>query len=302
MNRWTLGVALFFLGLAAGDVDAQTRLAYRFKAGDKLDYEMDQKMKMVMTVNGMDIDMKIDQLIEKKWEVQKVDEKGTARVRVRFGRVKLGIEGFTGIIEVDSADDKELKDPMGMVLSQVVKALAAIDASLTIDPTGKVSDVTFAEGAFKRLKEIKGLDTGGLSDLTSEAGLKAMMEGGMVFPGGEFAKGRSWSQKQDIEMPFGKLRTDTKYTYEGSVERDGRRLEEIALKPETKLEPKADAPLQIKMKAGESKGKILFDNRLGRLIEQTTEATMEMSVEVGGMTINQNITQSIVVRLKNGKK
>ena len=53
-----LGVlALGVVALAGPRLEAQTNLRYQFKAGEKLPYEMEQKMKMDMTVGGQAVVM-----------------------------------------------------------------------------------------------------------------------------------------------------------------------------------------------------------------------------------------------------
>jgi hypothetical protein len=296
MNRlFSCGVAVCSV-LLAQPCAAQTKLAYKFKAGDKLEYVFDQKMKIAMNVNDMDINMQLDQSIEKTWQVKKVDAKGNARIRVRFQRVKMSMEGFTGVIEIDSKDDKELKDPVGKVLGEVVKALAAVDMTLTTDPQGEVSDVELSEASAKKLRDLPASDMVG--NFASESTIKAMVQGGLVFPAAGVAKGKPWSRKLTLDMGFGKIVTDTAFVYEGEVERDGRKLHEISLKPKATLEPSPDAKIQVKMKSMESKGKCLFDNALGRAVEIGSDATLEMVIEVGGKTITQNIVQTTTLRLK----
>src|SRR5581483_1081125 len=82
-----LGLAALALALLAGPANAQTTLRYKFKDGEKLQYVMDQDMKMTMSIGGMDIEMKMKQGMDFNWDIGKVDDQGNAQVRVKVGRV-----------------------------------------------------------------------------------------------------------------------------------------------------------------------------------------------------------------------
>jgi hypothetical protein len=295
----TLGLAAVALALLAGPAHAQTTLRYKFKSGEKLQYGLSQDMKMTMNVMGMDIEVKLKQLMDMDWDIQKVDEQGNAQVRLTFGHVRLKLDSPTGNAEFDSKKStEEPEDPIGKVVAQLAKGLAALEMTFTMAPNGEMKDIKIPEAALKKLKEIPGADKLG-GDMLSPEGLSKMAGGGLVFPKGPVNKGKNWTQKISLKMPFGKMAGDMKYTYEGPVEKDGKKLEKIAVQPNLKIELDPDAPAQIKIKSQKDKGHAYFDNQAGRLVEVTNEGTMEMELEVGGMTFTQNINQSTSLRLKS---
>ncbi|MFO0969878.1 MAG: DUF6263 family protein [Gemmataceae bacterium] len=295
--RLLVGSALALCFLSA-PLSAQTKLAFKFKKGEKQQFVFEQKMKIVTTVNGMDINTKVDQSIEKTWEVLSVDAKGTAKVRIKFDRVKFAMEGFTGVVEIDSKNLKDAKGDVEKVLNQVVAAMAATDMTLSVDPTGEVRDVELTEAARAKLKELPTGDAGGVGGFANEGQIKAMASAGVTFPAAGVEKGKTWSHKQTIESPIGKVLADSTHSYEGEIDRDGQKLDEITTKQDVKIEAAADAKIKIKMKSMEGKGKAYFDRAAGRLIEQTSQSDIEMEVEAGGMTIQQRIGQSTTMRLK----
>ncbi len=101
---------------------------------------------------------------------------------------------------------------------------------------------------------------------------------------------------------MGKMSGETKYTYEGQIDKGGAKLEKFAAKPDLKIEADPDAPIKMTMKGGSAKGFALFDNKVGRIAESTTEGTMKMEIEVGGMTIDMSSTQITTIRLKGPAK
>lgn len=295
----TRNVACMILLAAAfaAPVSAQPTLRYKFKVGEKRTYVTDQKMTIKMNVNGMDIDTKVDQMFEMIWEVKKIDDKGDALMEMRMGRVKLTIESFNGSFEVDSANLKDAKDDTGKVLNQVVETLATTRVTLKKNALGEVSDVEIPEEVRKKLDAIP---NGGLGGGTDASTMAAMTQGGVVFPK-MLGKDKTWNQTQKLKLPFGKLNSEIKYTYEGQEQNGDRKVEKITMVPEIKIEPDMDAKLKIALKKSEGKGSIQFDNKAGVTLEQTLEMTMQLEVEVAGMTFTQNIVQNTTVRLKDGK-
>jgi hypothetical protein len=300
MRHWqTFGLAAVALALLAGPAHAQTTLRYKFKSGEKLQYGLSQDMKMTMSVAGMDIEMKLKQLMDFDWDILKVDAQGNAQVQLKFGHVRLKLDSPTGNAEFDSKKNtEEPEDPVGKIIAQMAKALADLEMTFTMTPDGEMKDIKIPEAALKKLQAIPGADKIGGDMLTPE-GLSKMVGGGLVLPKGPVSKGKNWTQKFSMKMPMGKMAGDMKYTYEGPAEKDGKKLEKIAVQPNLKIVPDPDAPLQMKIKSQKEKGNVYFDNEAGRLVEFTNEGTMEVEVEAGGMAFTQNITQSATLRLKN---
>jgi hypothetical protein len=295
-----VGAALLAGLVLAGAAPAQTTLRYQFKEGDKLDYVMDQDQKMTMSVGGQDIEMKVHMAMDVVWDTKKVDDKGNAQVKVSFTRAKMSMTGPMGKVEVDSKDTEEPDDPAGKIFSQVVKAIGGMEMSFTIDPRGEMKNAKVSENVLKKLQNLPGVDK--IGDMLSPESMKSMLGGNMVLPEGPVEKGKTWKQKTDTKMPFGRITGETKYTFEGEVERGGKTLQKIAVKPETKIETDPNAPVQIKVKDSKGKGYLFFDNKAGKIVETTNETTMQMEIEAGGMTIDMDLVQNTTVRLKGAAK
>jgi hypothetical protein len=297
----SLTLAAIALAFLAGPARAQTTLRYQFKDGEKLQYAMTQDIKMSMNVAGMDIEMKMKQGLDMNWDIQKVDDKGNAKVRLTIGRVKLSIQSPMANAEVDTGAKKaaDPDDPIAKAFSDIATGLAALEMTFTMGPDGEMKDVKIPEEALKKLRSIPGAEQFG-GQLLSPDGLKKMTGAGMMLPKEAVTKGKQWTQKMTMKMPnIGEMSGDMKYTYEGPVDKDGKKLEKIQIIPTLKIKPDADAPVQIKMKAMKDKGYALFDNQAGRLVETTNEGTMEMEIEAGGMTIQMQMQQNTLLRLMN---
>src|SRR5206468_3686869 len=146
-------------------------LRYKFKPGETLSYEMEQKMKMEMAVGGQNINMSMTQTLDMTWNVQTVDNDGKAKIKQKFDRVRLSMEGLPGMdkIQFDSKAGKELEGPFGQMMGPMLKALAGAEFTLTMDPQGKVSDFKLPEKLAEAFKNIPG--AGGTGGMFTEEGL-----------------------------------------------------------------------------------------------------------------------------------
>jgi hypothetical protein len=298
-----LAVLLASLALASA-AQAQTTLRYKYKEGEKLEYVVDQDQKTTMNLLGMDIDIKQNMVMKMTWQTLKVDENGNATAKVTMTRVTLTMEGGPlGKVTVDSTDKDEPDDPIGQMFSQVVKGVGSMEMTFTADPSGDVRDVKVAEGTIKKLKKLPGIPGGG--EMFGPESFKSIVHGSIILPLPKEAidQGKSWSHKMEQKAPgLGKMSVDTKYTYEGQIEKNGTKLEKLAAKPSLKIEADPDAQIKMSVKSSAGKGFALFDNKVGRIAESSNEQVIRMEIDAGGMTIDVSSTQNTTIRLKGEAK
>jgi hypothetical protein len=72
------------------------------------------------------------------------------------------------------------------------------------------------------------------------------------------------------------MTVDTRATYQGGADHDGKKIEAIALKPEATVEGTGTGLGAFTLKNQEGKGSMLFDNDKGRLVETEVNQTVEM--------------------------
>jgi hypothetical protein len=290
----TLLAALTASLVLAGAAQAQATLRYKFKEGEKLDYVIDQDQKMEVGP----IEMKVNMTIDMTWETGKVDEQGNAEVKVKIARVKFAIDGPMGNIEIDSKDPKEADDLIGKIMVPLVKGMAEIEIAFTATPEGEMKDTKIPEKKIKKLKNIPGL--GQMGDMLTPESFKTTVQGSILplLPKDPIEKGKSWTQKTDQKTPLGAVSGKTTYTYEGQVEKGGKKVEKIAVVPEAKIDPDEKSEVKIKLKKMNSKGHAYFDPQAGRVLESTNETTAVAELEIAGMQLEVNTTQTGTVRLR----
>jgi hypothetical protein len=297
-RKHVLSLAILVAAAFTQAAHAQTTLRYQFKDGDKLDYVTTQKMKMSMNLAGKDVETKMDISMDMTWTVLKTEPKGNAQVQFKVNGAKISMDGPTGKIEADSKDKNEADDPVGKIFSQMVKALGAMEMTATILPTGAMKDVKISEESAKALKNLPGADK--LGDIASPENFKNML-GSLVFPEEAVVKGKTWVNKIDAKTQFGKTGTESTFTYEGTTDKDGVTLEKISVKAKISVEPDPKAEIKIKVKDDKGSGTLLFDNKIGRLIETSITQRTEMQLGVQGLSISQTVDQTTTIRLKTKK-
>lgn len=284
--------------LVATDVSAQTILRYKFKQGDTLKYAITQKMKMTMNVAGKDIDMNMDQTSELVWSIASVDDNGSAKIAVKFGRNKLSMAGPQGKTQVDSGNRHAPDDAIGKNLYQLINAMSGLEVTHTLSSTGEISDVVVSDEALKKLQKTPGSDLFG--DMLSGDGLKRMLsQSGLTLPKDAVKKGSSWRRQTDMNLPVGKMVVEIRHAYADTIERDGRTLAKITLTPKATLAPNPSATVAMNLKSQRAAGHALFDVAAGRLVEMDNRQTMEFELEVNGMNFSQRMVQSVNMRLAN---
>jgi len=295
LRRMLLTAVVLCLG--AAPTQAQTTLRYQFKAGDKLNYDMEQKTDVKMNVGGQDMTMKVHQHIGMTWKVLEVSPEGKARILQKIEGIRMTMDapGLLGKVEYDSKIGKEPEGPIGKALGPIFTALSGSEFHVTMNARGEISDVQVPERLTEVLKKAAG-GVPGLGEMFSADSLKRMInQGGVVLPKEAVAKGMTWTQKMDTKMPFGTMKVTNTMTYDGPAG-EGKNLQKIAVSPVVSLDPDPNAPIAIKMKGGAGEGMALFDNAAGRLVE--VNLTQDMRMEIG-QDITQNIRTNTILKLKN---
>src|SRR5581483_1800623 len=103
-----LGLAVACL-LGAGEAQAAKQLRWKFKAGEKLPYALQQSAAILIDANGIEIDVKIKQVMDLNWTVNSVGSDGVAELTQKVDRIQLTMNTpFTGEVHYDSKEPDKL--------------------------------------------------------------------------------------------------------------------------------------------------------------------------------------------------
>jgi hypothetical protein len=293
---WAVAVVAVLTGTAAAQ---DVKLRYQFKEGDKPTYTMEQKMTMEMMIGAQAIKTTMNQVMDFNWDIKSVDKDGKAQMTQTITRVKLTVDGPQGKAEFDSKDNKEPTDPIGKLLAPALKTLVGAEIAMTMDPRGQPTDIKLSD-KFKEALKNNPAAQGPQAEMLSEDGIKKMMtQSGLILPEGAVKMGANWTNKAEMKLgALGKMNINTQYNYDGPETKDGKTLQKITLKPDVTLEADPNAPVKTSIKSQDSKGKALFDNKEGRLVETNLTQELVMEINAMGQMLSQKTTTTTALKLQ----
>jgi|tagenome__1003787_1003787.scaffolds.fasta_scaffold20899817_2 hypothetical protein len=307
----TLLIALATLAsVAVTAAQAEEPLRWKFKVGEKLDYNMVQEMQMSASGAGVPQEAKTSmrQEMNMTWDVQGVDDKsGEAVIRQKFDRVKMKMQTPFGGFDYDSKSE-EAPTGLGAMIAPMYKAMTEGEFEITMTSRGEVKDVKIPEQVLTALKNSP--NAAAMGDVASAEGFKKMIsQGALVLPKDAPKKGDSWKTKVEMKNPaVGKQTVETTYRYEGTKDIKGTKF--AVIKPQLKMEfdnqqpaakegqpqqPAAQQNMQMKIKEQTSDGEVLFNIPAGRLQSTTLKQNVTIEATVNGQTSQQKIDQKINV-------
>jgi hypothetical protein len=307
----TLLIAFVALGgIVGASVQAEGPLRWKFKVGEKLDYNMVQEMQIAASGAALPQEMKTSmrQEMNMTWDVQGVDEKsGEAVIRQKFDQVKMKMSTPKGSFEYDSKSE-EAPTGLGAMIAPMYKAMTEGDFEITMTSRGEVKDVKIPEQVLTALKNSP--NAAAMGDIASADGFKKMIsQGALVLPDKAPKKGETWSTKVEMKNPtVGKQTVETVYRYDGTKDINGTLF--AVIKPQLKMEfenqeaatkdgqpqqPAAQQNMQMKIKDQSSDGELLFNIAGGRLHSTSLKQNVTIEASVGGLPIQQKIDQKIDV-------
>jgi hypothetical protein len=296
MKTLTSGLAALCLSfLATSPATASTHgdeisLRYKFKAGEKLHYVMEQKTKIQM--DALPQPMEISQTTDITWEIASVDPSGKAEIKQRMDRLRFSTDTPAGKEEYDSKGAKR-EGVMVKTVAPLFDAMAGAEFKVTMDPSGRITKFEVPQKVTDALKAAGGA---GLGEMFSQDHLKHLL-GGIELPVGPVTKGRSWTDKNETKMSgIGKMIVETNYKLEGPTRYEGRSAEKIVLKPKVTLE--GDAPFTVTLKDQDGQGAAYFDRAAGRLLGSESTQTMKMQMNVAGRDLTQTMEQKSSMKLQ----
>jgi hypothetical protein len=289
-----IGCALVvsFLG---STVEAQTTLTWKFKPGERLNYTNNTDMKQAMSIAGQDVNTTMNQAMDLSWTVKTVQD-GKAEVVQKIEQFRQKMEAPFGGFEFDSKSGKKPEGPIGQAVGPIFESMVGAEFSFKMDAQGETSDAKISEKLIQTLQGNPALAQMGA--MFSEEGMKNMMQQSSVaFPKEPLSKGKMWNKIVEVKLPFGVMKLNTTYTYQGPEARGNAKLERIDSKSDVTVEPVENANISLKIKSADVTGKIYFDNTAGRLIEASQTQKMVMQISAMGQTFDSTQDQSMTMKL-----
>ncbi len=162
---------------------------------------------------------------------------------------------------MDTSKDEKIEGPF----AEAVPLFKALTGSpfivLKMSARGEISDEQVPKKVLDALSGAGGAARG--IEMFSEKGLKDLpSQVAIVFPQEPIAKGFQWNSAKVVNIPFGTMKLDNTYTYEGPSGAS----EKIDLSFKIDLKPADKIPFEISLTKQDNTGTTLFlDNKTGVL-------------------------------------
>jgi hypothetical protein len=285
------------MGLAsAARADESKTLRWKFAKGETLHYVLEQDVEQEASSEDQSSNTTVKQTFDVIWKVNSVGGDGSAELTRTVDRVRVEMKGPPEAGRQVSFDSsKKGADPR---MLDSFKPLLKQPFVIKIDPQGVISDVTIPKETKEALKRQPAPN-----GASSEETFKEMFAGDTVeFPAERLKRGSSWKHTAEAQMPFGKQKATTTYTYEGLANHEGHELDKIDMKVHLELldgdRGKSDLPdVKPKIVHQDSGGVIYFDGEHGRLVSSQMKNKVETEVTQGGKKFTETVNSTMRVNL-----
>lgn len=257
---------------AASAAHGEQLLRWKLKQGETLHVELTQKSELETTVANRPLKMNLDMLMGLTWQVEAVDDQGTARLVQSFTRLRLKMDvPKQDPVEYDSAAQAK---PVGLAkdVAEAVGPLIGAKFFVTMNSRGEIVDVKLSEEAARLLESPaaarwkKTFSKDGLAEV--------LRQSAAVLPEKPVEAGSTWTVPTTSKSPLGPIKMSHKYTYQGTEQRGGKSLEKLSVETKLELEEAKGKP---QLKEQTHKGVLYFDAEAGRFVE--TDLKQELVTE-----------------------
>lgn len=278
--RWrTTLTALSLATLIAAPALAQVKLERKILEGKSTTVDTTTRMEQKLTIAGMDIETTSDTQASLKVTTGKRDADGKLKAEEKFDSLQVQIKAAGSEYLFDSKNpDKTGSSPLESI-RKLHQVQARSKTTKVFDKENKLVGIEFEEDLLNGLDDTaKTLVQG---QLDPEKMKKSANEESERIPATLINKGDSWDHTTKANLGAGQVMTIvTKYTYDGEIEKGGRKLDKIIFKVNSVDLAFEDSPLPIKLKKSdlkptESKGELLFDRELGKVVESASQITIK---------------------------
>lgn len=292
MRRGILAAAVLGLGLAQ-TASAQVKLELKWPEKSSYTLETVVKLDQTLEIMGMEIPTQSEETIQTTRSIGEKRSDGSIPVEITTDSLKANLNLPGGnTIAFDSANPDapvEEDSPFGFLVD-TFKALTGAKYTIVVGKDGKVTAVEGTEKVLDKANQISPQAADILkSQLNGEKMKESLNDEFGVFPDILLRPGETWARTHKQDIGGGQTFTyDTTYTYEGTVEKDGKTLDRISKKATSvkySQDPESAAQAKVEksdLKIESSEGSILFDREAGLIVDSKEKTrivgTMLMTV------------------------
>lgn len=249
---------------------AQVKFERKIQEGSTKTSEITTRVEQKLTIAGMETETESDSRMTVKTTAGKRDDSGNIRVQETITGMMISskIQGTEYVF--DSSNPDKTSGSALEVMRPLHKLMSGRTTTTVFDKENKVAQVEFENDPLNGLSEdLRKLVK---DEFDVEKIKKNANEEIERIPAEAVKKGDAWERTAKRNLGAGQILTaTTRYTYEGEIEKDGKKLDKISSKVLSVDLTLEDSPLPLTIKSTdlkptESKGELLFDRKLGATV------------------------------------
>lgn len=288
-------VAAMCFHVATPDAKAEKLLRWKLKKGDAFEVIMTQDVNEKMNMEGDDFEVTQRVSMYLTWKVVDIDDESVISLSQKLDRVVIELTvPNVGVVRIDT-ESKEDGEVIAQKMLAVIRPMINAEVTQTMNDRGEILDVKIPDEALAGLKQNKLM-----KDFFSGDAFKEMMrKAPPALPEQAVTPGFPWKRVSKVKSPAGEMQMTNDFTYEGEVEKDGRKLDKITANIVMEFQDGDDNQLQstVTVTDQENKGAIYFDANAGHVVESEIEQRMSMKLVVAGKSIDQKIVNTTVMKI-----
>lgn len=283
---------------------AQVSLEIKYPPGTTTKNESSVKTHQILTLGGMDIETSSSTFTVISKSIGQRGGDGALSVveKVDVLQTEVGLPGGVKL-QFDSANpDKKSDTPAIEVILERLRVSFKTPVTVVLDSANKVKEVQFPAGL------ADSLDPANKSLFDAEKRKKATEQARGFLPDEAVKPGATWERATEHDFGGGQTMSfRTKYTYAGTVDHDGQKVEKIAGKVfEVAYSIEPGAAIQVSksdLKVTESDETILFDCQSGQVCHKTNKLRLKgpLTLVINGAELEGKVDLTIEETTKRQK-
>lgn len=294
-SRGLFGVVVLWL-LVAGTAQAQTLLRWKFAQDQRYTILGTQRTEVVTSVSGKAEKAELETNMELTWQVEAVDEAGTATMKQAFTR--LAIKTTAPGADPVSFDSASATKPSAAAkeIAASVKPLLNVPFQVKMSARGEVQEVTLSDQGQKALEALPANSQ--LKDLLSPAGLTQLFRLGGSLPEQEVKPSESWTIKEENQLSGGVLNQETTFTLAALEEKEGVTLAQVSFAGNDKFFPDRDAVERLKIQEQTRSGEWNLNLTAGYVTHAASQLVSKSQRNFRDLPINITIDSKTQLQIK----
>jgi len=280
---------LAVLGLVASvtQVQAAKEFHLKFQKGQVFQVTMNQETKQTIMVMGQNKEMPMNMTMGMTWNVTDVKPDGTIFITQTIDRVQMAMNiPGQGEMKYDSQNPGGGGNPLAAMLGKMFEPMLKAKFEQKMNRQGKMLEIKIPDEALQSVS-----NNPLLQKFFSKEALEEMMSKmSPVLPDQAIKKGFSWESSVETPAPpFGTMKIKTKYTYEGTEQKNNKTLDKFGLVMAIDMQIKEGAGASLKVQDQKSSGTMYFDSEAGYFVENVITQQMTIAGQSAGQAFTQKL-------------